>query len=130
MAVLNKYHYQGSCPPGSVNIMRGSPFGNPYRLNTDGNREMVVAKYRVWLLDRIARYPAFAEQVRLLAGKDLCCCCAPLACHGDVLAEVAAQLQEDYQIEQMAEQLAEEKAFFEEATFLFGEMLDNPPKRS
>jgi len=36
--------------------------------------------------------PGFAADVRSLHGRDLCCCCAPLACHADVLASAAAFL--------------------------------------
>lgn len=33
-----------------------------------------------------------ADAVRQLHGRDLCCCCAPAACHGDVLVAAAAWL--------------------------------------
>lgn len=36
--------------------------------------------------------PAFAAQVRALHGRDLCCCCAPAACHAHVLERAAAWL--------------------------------------
>ena len=46
----------------------------------------------------IARTPppplvvSMADAVRQLHGRDLCCCCAPAACHGDVLVAAAAWL--------------------------------------
>jgi hypothetical protein len=67
-----------------VYIGRPSKWGNPFEIGRDGTREEVIAK--------------FAEQLgpngracarRELAGKVLGCWCAPKACHGDVLAEVA-----------------------------------------
>ncbi|TAN03218.1 MAG: DUF4326 domain-containing protein [Rhodanobacteraceae bacterium] len=69
-----------------VYIGRPSAFGNPFKIGRDGDREQVIAKFRAWLhvnpyLMRLAR--------RELAGKTLGCWCAPHACHGDVLAEIA-----------------------------------------
>lgn len=95
MAVLNKHHHGGRVPPGAVNIMRGTPFGNPFPLSKY-SRADAVALYRELLWKRIRLEPAFAEQVRALHGRDLCCCCAPLACHGDVLERAAAWLAGRY----------------------------------
>lgn len=92
MAVLNKYHHGGRVPDGAVNIMRGTPFGNPFVIGRDGDRAEVVARFRTWLWARLRDDPAFAEQVRALHGRDVCCCCAPAACHGDVLLKAAAWL--------------------------------------
>ena len=92
MTVLNKYHHGGRVPHGSVNIMRGSPFGNPFVIGVDGDRAAVVAKYRRWLWARMRSCPEFASDVLALHGRDLCCCCAPAACHGDVLQAASAWL--------------------------------------
>lgn len=94
MAVLNKHHHGGKVPAGAVNIMRGTPFGNPYVMGADGDRAAVVEQFRRWLHNRLKTDAAFADQVRGLHGKDLCCCCAPLPCHGDVLLRAAAWLHE------------------------------------
>jgi len=70
-----------------VYVGRPSPFGNPFVIGRDGDRAAVVARYRAWLLAQ----PALVERVRRdLAGKVLGCWCAPLPCHGDVLADIAA----------------------------------------
>lgn len=92
MAVLNKYHYGGRVPPGAVNIMRGTPFGNPFAITPDRPRNEVIRLFRLYLWERLQREPEFADQVRALHGRDLCCCCAPAACHGDVLVRAAAWL--------------------------------------
>lgn len=66
---------------------RTAPWGNPFVLGKDGNRDQVIAKYREWL-------PQQAELMRRLPelrGKVLGCFCAPAACHADVLAELANQ---------------------------------------
>lgn len=82
--VLNKY--RDGIPKGAVYIGRPSKWGNPFAIGKDGDRDEVIAKYRQWLLAR----PDIMEAAKLeLAGKDLVCFCAPKACHGDVLLEVA-----------------------------------------
>ena len=93
MPVLNIYHHGGKVPQGAVSIMRGTPFGNPYVIGRDGNRAQVVEMYRAWLLERLQDDDSFAAAVRGLDGKDLCCCCAPLQCHGYVLESVAKWLK-------------------------------------
>lgn len=120
MTVVNKYHHSSACPHGSVNIMRGTPFGNPYRVNMHGNRQTVIQKFSDYLEKRIAQDPAFREQVRNLYGLDLCCVCAPLPCHGDVLEDVAARLQTEWKAAQ-PQKLNEHD---EELVGLFGEIKD------
>lgn len=60
-----------------------SKWANPFPLAM-GSREAVIAAYRNW----IQRSPLI-DQVGELSGKVLACWCAPKACHGDVLAELA-----------------------------------------
>ena len=62
-------------------------WGNPFRIGDDGmTREDVILRYRDWLLAQ----PALVEKARTeLRDKVLACWCAPQACHGHVLAEVA-----------------------------------------
>jgi len=72
--------------PYDVYIGRPSAWGNPFRIGRDGTREEVILAYRLWL----QRHPELIEQARReLRGQRLGCYCAPLPCHGDVLAEVA-----------------------------------------
>ena len=72
-----------------VYIGRPSQFSNPYEIGRDGNRLMVLAKYRMYLADRMITDPRFSMDVMALKGKTLGCWCAPAACHGDILLEVA-----------------------------------------
>lgn len=71
-----------------VRIGRGTPWGNPHRLRPGagaGERAAVIAAYERYLRSRpdlLARLPA-------LRGRALGCWCAPLPCHGDVLARLA-----------------------------------------
>lgn len=71
-----------------VYIGRPSKWGNPFRLGEHGTRDEVLTLYRKWLMDDLRgtlRMEAKAE----LRGKILGCYCAPKACHGDILMEIA-----------------------------------------
>lgn len=72
-----------------VYIGRPSLFGNPFVIGKDGSRFVVLEKYRKYLTERIDADKEFAEAVRLLRGKVLGCWCVPMACHGDILLEIA-----------------------------------------
>lgn len=63
-----------------------SPYANPFHIGPDGTREDVLRKYVDYLLHR----PWLMMKVRHeLKGKVLGCWCAPLACHGHILARLA-----------------------------------------
>lgn len=68
-----------------VYIGRPSIWGNPFVLGRDGTREEVVAKFRRYLESS----DALTAALPTLRGKILGCWCSPMACHGDVLAELA-----------------------------------------
>ena len=70
-----------------VYIGRPSPWGNPFKVGEYGRSEC-IRRYRKWLLTQ----PDLVRRAKTeLAGKVLGCWCKPLACHGDVLAELAAE---------------------------------------
>jgi hypothetical protein len=71
--------------PFDVYIGRPGKWGNPFVIGKDGTRAEVIAKYREWLLSQPALVAALPE----LKDKTLGCWCAPQACHGNVLAELA-----------------------------------------
>ena len=81
--------------PYDVYIGRPSKWGNPIKLTTDTptERQKVVLAYRSlvesgYLINVLG--PNWEEIVRQeLRGKVLGCWCAPKACHGDVLLEIA-----------------------------------------
>lgn len=87
--VLNKY----TDPPSqnSVNIMRGTKWGNPYIIGPDGSREDVVEKHKRDIIENIFIVEKIKKE---LNGKDLVCCCAPKACHGDILLAIANSKEE------------------------------------
>lgn len=82
--VLNKR--TDAIPPEAVYVGRPSSWGNPFVIGKDGTREEVIEKYRDWLR---SHYWIAEAAVTHLRGKDLVCWCAPLACHADVLLEIA-----------------------------------------
>lgn len=74
-----RHHYD-------VYIGRPSKWGNPFYLGEDGTREEVIDKYRAWIATQPDLIRAAQAELR---GKILGCWCAPRACHGDVLLEIA-----------------------------------------
>ena len=68
-----------------VYIGRPSKWGNPFVIGRDGSRADVIAKYRAWIVTQ----PALMNSLDELRCRDLVCWCAPLACHGDVLIDLA-----------------------------------------
>jgi len=84
--VHNKYH--NTAPPGAIYIGRGSPYGNPFVIGIDGDRDAVCDKYEQMLRSKPLLLEKFKQELR---GKDLVCFCAPKRCHGDFLIEIANQ---------------------------------------
>lgn len=68
-----------------VYIGRPSKWGNPFVIGRDGTRAEVIAKYKAWLEGQ----PHLMDDLHELKGKTLGCWCAPAACHGDILMELA-----------------------------------------
>lgn len=104
MPVLNIHHIPGpfafSDAEDRVYIGRGGSFGNPFThmanytnaaIKVD-TREEAVEAYRLWLTSDL-EIPGWPKPTRSMVisldGKDLYCWCAPKACHGDVLLELA-----------------------------------------
>lgn len=82
--VLNRH--RDFIPADAIYIGRGSPYGNPYVMGKDGDRDEVVRMYEEY----VERYPEFRQLIAdALRGKDLVCFCAPKPCHGDVLIRIA-----------------------------------------
>jgi alkylated DNA repair dioxygenase AlkB len=86
--VVNIHHRDAGY---TVNIMRPSKWGNPYPIVTVGpigerrSRAEVIALYRKWIVQQ----PDLLRDLHELKGQVLGCCCKPLSCHGDILAELA-----------------------------------------
>lgn len=72
-------------------IGRGTPFGNPYRIGEDGDRQQVIEKFKAYFYKRLTD-EGFRGKVLALKGKKLGCWCVPLACHGQIIAEYLESL--------------------------------------
>lgn len=64
---------------------------NPFRITTKRTREMSIAEYRVHIIEAIQRDPKRYNLASLL-NTTLGCWCKPLACHGDEIVELAADM--------------------------------------
>ena len=72
-------------PAMTVFIGRPGPYGNPFYMRTEDDREEVITRFEKWarstpwMLDRIAMLPPNSV---------LGCYCAPKRCHGDVIIKI------------------------------------------
>lgn len=88
MKVWNKR--DPNVPAAAIYVGRPTKWGNPFRVGRDGSRDEVIQKYRMYL--KLPAHKHLQADARVeLRGKDLVCWCAPLACHADVLLELANQ---------------------------------------
>lgn len=74
----------------AVLIDRRTPWGNPFPMDNGNTRDEVVNQFDLWV--HISDDPKavwIRDHIHALKGKRLACHCAPLACHGDILAEMA-----------------------------------------
>ncbi|MGG5283051.1 DUF4326 domain-containing protein [Pseudomonas viridiflava] len=68
-------------------IGRGTIWGNPYQIGSDGDRDEVIRKFKYDFENGLLKVSAdFESQMSLIKGKRLACHCKPAACHGDVIA--------------------------------------------
>lgn len=89
--VVNKHHKQDG-----EYIGRGSPLGNPWPIQGLDTREIVIARYKVYLRQQIenGNQEVINELERLgniaitTGSLNLQCFCSPQLCHGDVIKEV------------------------------------------
>lgn len=65
---------------------RDSPWANPYKVDTHGSRNIVLRRYKTYILRRLALGELNIEDLR---GKNLGCWCSPEPCHADLLLELA-----------------------------------------
>jgi len=66
----------------AVRIDRGTKYGNPFLLDSDGDRDQVCDCYEQHYLPH---KPSITGDIGKLKGKVLVCHCYPLRCHGDTL---------------------------------------------
>jgi len=80
-------------------LLSKSPFSNPFSLSTSipgevGQlmRSAVVGKYLIWF---VTRTPLLVVQAKELKGQRLGCWCAPMICHGHIVAWAAEGLLDE-----------------------------------
>ena len=87
--VLNMRTATGTKIKNAIKIDRGTKWGNPYKIGFNGDRAEVIKQYKENLYYNISVGEVDLVDLAALHGRDLLCWCAPDACHGDVLIEVA-----------------------------------------
>lgn len=76
--------------PRDVYIGRPSPWGNPFVIGRDGDRDAVCDKFVQWFNSSTSPQAIWMrEHIHELHGKTLVCFCTPERCHGDFLARTA-----------------------------------------
>ena len=98
MPIVKNKNTDTISPSEEVFIMRPTTWGNPFVIGVHGHRKETIRKFKLWLktgenFDNKKATEEKRQQIlsnlSYLKGKNLICCCAPLACHGDVLIELA-----------------------------------------
>lgn len=72
-----------------VYIGRKTPWGNPFPIEHEfdgAKRKTVIDKFRVYFKEEFLDKPENLQKLITLRGLRLGCHCAPLECHGDVIA--------------------------------------------
>lgn len=77
-----------------VRIDRATRWGNPFVISSTLTRKQVIAKYATYLADEILAGNITQSDIKSLRDKRLGCWCAPLSCHGDVLAKLADSVED------------------------------------
>ena len=88
MEILNKYKVEST--KGTIYIGRGSPLGNPFPITKELPRLEAIAKYKVYLIQRILTgNDIIINALRSLSNESrLLCFCKPSPCHGDVIKDI------------------------------------------
>jgi hypothetical protein len=96
--VVNSKHHVPNGTDIEIYIGRGSPLGNPYRINHRTTREEAIAKYAEYLPEKIkAKDKPICNELNLIwqmakrGNVNLVCFCKPEACHGDVIKKLVEE---------------------------------------
>jgi hypothetical protein len=65
-----------------------SIWANPFKIDKNGTREDVIAKYEAYIREKLNKDATLVEELLKLKGKTLGCWCHPDPCHGDVLIKL------------------------------------------
>jgi len=84
-----------------VYVGRGSPLGNPFKLNYESERDDVISKYREYINSSNLDSRQVKELVRIYklykenAGINLECWCAPKKCHAEIVVDFIRYMEEN-----------------------------------
>lgn len=78
-----------------IYIGRPGPWGNPFVLKHESQRDEILIQYEKWLLKQIEIGSIKKEDVLNLKGETLVCWCHPKKCHGHVLKKYADLFYEE-----------------------------------
>ena len=123
LAVINRHHYPNGLPGNAQYIGRGTPFGNPYKIEDQHDesgqplpkeraREQSIALYRadVWTAIKsrgtdptTQLHPGFwvafvdlCDRIHTGQSIAIACSCHPLPCHGDVIVRAVEYANSKY----------------------------------
>jgi len=65
-----------------------SNFANPFKIGKDGNRDEVIQKYKLYIIEKIEQNATLKQELLEMKNKNLGCWCFPEQCHGNVLLEL------------------------------------------
>ena len=98
--VVNLYRHPYDVYIGRAGKGKSGYFGNPIvvgrkcpRCSEVHDLEQTLVCYEEYVRARIEVDKKFSAEIKALYGKTLGCFCKPKACHGDVLAKIAEELQ-------------------------------------
>lgn len=69
-----------------VIVDRRTPWGNPFPMQTEAERDSVCDQFEVYAVERVEREPRWLDS---LVGANLACWCAPKRCHAETLMKLA-----------------------------------------
>ena len=78
--------YCGRKNPSMPSIGGRYPYGNPFKMDREEDRQDVIRSYALWVSEK----PELLLDIQKnLKGLILACWCAPKACHCDILVQIA-----------------------------------------
>lgn len=72
------------CEDYDIYIGRGSKWGNPFHMKNEKHRDIVIDKYKTYIMNS----PHLLADIDELRGMRLGCYCAPKRCHGEILIDI------------------------------------------
>ncbi len=90
--IYSKRRGTSAAPSGAISVDRSTPFGNPFIMRQEGDRDAVCDAYEQYARDRLTREPGWLVPLR---GVDLVCWCQSPAdvrkkrCHAETLMRLA-----------------------------------------